>query len=208
MKLIKKPINVASGKEYEKCSYALYPGDMLTGAEPELVVKMYDSLLFQHPDTAIWLDKDFQRETWAELGKPTLIVTCPSQLEKFQQNFPDIPVITIYYALIQWEISGGCYEEDCYIYEDDTTVDKQIKFLAEDMGASIHNNVSEPEIYPYLTSRISIRDKLRSEGKKSTHILELIYGFGTPDAVLTEEEKKQNRLDLKQALLKFYWNID
>ncbi len=206
MKLIKKPVNTISGKEYDKSTYALYPGHLLAGAEPELVVKMYDSLLFQHPDTAIWLDEDFRRETWEELGKPTVIVTCPGKLEEIKTNFPDIPGKTIYDILIDWEISGGCFEKDCCIYEDDTTVDEQIKILAEDVGARIHETSTGAENCSFLTSRISIRDKLRSEGEKAVHILEIIYGFGTPDEVLTEEEKKQNRLALKQALLDFYWS--
>ncbi len=101
-----------------------------------------------------------------ELGKPTVIVTCPGKLENIKKNFPEIPVKTIYDILIEWEISGGCYEEDCCVYEDDTTVDGQIKILAEDVGARIHGNSGEAENCSFLTSRISVRDKLRSEGEK------------------------------------------
>ncbi len=206
MELIKKPVNTASGKEYDICSYALYPGILLAGAEPELVIKMYDSLLFQHPDTAIWLGEDFRREIWEELGKPAMIVTCQEESEKIRKVYPEVPVRTVYDILIDWEISGGCYEEDCFICEDDKTIAGQIKNLAEDVGARIHDSDVETVTYPFLTSRISVRDRLRSEGKKAIHILEIIYGLGTPDEILSEEEKKQNRLALKQALLDFYWS--
>ena len=53
--LIRKPAGSAAGKEHDVCSHAFFPGCTLAGSEPEIVIKIYDSILFQHPDTAIFL---------------------------------------------------------------------------------------------------------------------------------------------------------
>ena len=49
--LVKKPLDISSGKEYEKCRYAFFPDRQLCADEPEIVVKAYDSILFQYQDT-------------------------------------------------------------------------------------------------------------------------------------------------------------
>ena len=47
--LVRAPLNRQTGKPYETCSYALYPGMSLAQSEPELVVLLYDSILQQKP---------------------------------------------------------------------------------------------------------------------------------------------------------------
>ena len=51
--LIRKPLDPGTGQPLEKCGYALFPGTALAQSEPELVILMYDSILHQHPDTAM-----------------------------------------------------------------------------------------------------------------------------------------------------------
>ena len=42
--LIRKAYNEETWEEYEKCSFAFFPGCQLGAAEPELVIKAYDSI--------------------------------------------------------------------------------------------------------------------------------------------------------------------
>ena len=112
--LIRKPIDRSTGREYDKCSYAFFPGCQLGASEPEIVVKVYDSLLFKHPDTAIFIhccgipagwegDAERHREIldgitaeWEKLGRPVMIMACMSCVKTFKEQLPDIPVTTIY----------------------------------------------------------------------------------------------------------------
>ncbi len=159
--LVRKPIDRSTGKEYDKCSYAFFPGCQLAGAEPEIVVKVYDSLLFQHPDTAIFLrccgapsawaqDNGVSseilsdvRQEWENLGKPTMIMACMSCCRIFRENLPEIPAITLYEMLDDLQISGGCNTVDYILFtpssahDDDKVIDAVSK-LADSMGATLH----------------------------------------------------------------------
>ena len=123
--LIRKPIDRSTGREYDKCSYVFFPGCQLGASEPEIVVKVYDSLLFKHPDTAIFLHccaylpagratpEDTERY-WKvsllngkKLGRPVMIMACMSCVKTFKEQLPDIPVTTIYEMLDKLRISGG-----------------------------------------------------------------------------------------------------
>lgn len=159
--LIRKPLNQATGKEYETCSYAFFPGCQLGAAEPEIVVKAYDSILFQHPDTAIFLQccgiaaewegdaEGFQavlddiRTKWESLGKPTMILACMNCYQKFKEHLPEIPITSLYELLVSMKVSGGCNSENYSIFNpcsarNETTVREAVKSLAEDMGVKLH----------------------------------------------------------------------
>ena len=58
---------------------------------------------------------------------------------------------------------------------------------------------------PYITYCMACRDRFVREGRESRHILELLYGINAanmPDI----SEKRYNRLELKEKLLKNIWN--
>ncbi len=128
--LVRKAYDEAGQKEYETCSYAFFPGCQLGAAEPEIVIKAYDSIRFQHPDTAMFLQccgfaadmagnhssfetvLDGIKEKWASLGKPTMIMACPACQGIFQTHLPDVPVISLYKILQDMGVSGGCHSED------------------------------------------------------------------------------------------------
>ncbi len=264
--LIRKAYNEETWEEFKKCSFAFFPGCKLTASEPELVIKAYDSIRFQNPDTGIFLyccgipakvedDEALLQETMAEikkgweyLGKPTLIVGCLGCYNTIKANLPEIPMVTVFKFIKDMEISGGCNSVDYFIkapagseIADETAA--IMRELAEDMGVKLHE-ASEGGDYPYLVCGIKDRDALKNEGKDAAHILELIYGFGDsnvhlehehdheheeeaaecsgtcstctscggcggisiPAPLPTEEEKRQNRVDLKQTMLEFFFN--
>lgn len=207
--LIRKAYNEETWEEFKKCTYAFFPGCKLTGAEPELVIKAYDSIRFQNPDTGIFLyccgipakvegNDTLLDETlaeikagWESLGKPTLIVGCLGCYNTIKSNLPEIPMVTIFKFLKDMEISGGCNSVDYFIkapagsdIADETAA--IMKELAEDMGVKLHEDTEEGD-YPYLTCSIKDRDALKRQGRDAAHILELIYGMGASNVHLEHE---------------------
>ena len=215
--LVKKPVNVNTGKEYEQCEYALFTGCMLGACEPELVVKLYDSLRFQHPDLGMILmcceEADGIRSAWEELGKPKMICSCPTCVNVLKEQLPEIEIVSLYKHLADLEISGGCHEETYCIWEDTVWDDfETVKALAEDMGVKVQTkNDSKPEFAveeesPFITCNINNRNMLREEGHEAIHLLELIYGIGDSEP-LSSKQLLDNRLDLKATLLELCFTI-
>ena len=59
---------------------------------------------------------------------------------------------------------------------------------------------------PYLTYCINCRDVFRQAGKEAIHILELFFGGQGPEARPTISQRRENRILLKEALLKRFWD--
>lgn len=247
--LIRKAYNEETWEEFEKCTFAFFPGCKLTASEPELVMKIYDSILPQNPDTGIFLyccgmPAKFEgddvllentlaevRSGWENLGKPTLIMACLGCYNLFKANLPEIPMVTVFKFLDDMGLDGGVNSNDYFIkYPAGTDVANEtaaiMKKTAENMGIKLHEE-SEDGDYPYLVGSIKDRDALKRQGKDAVHILELLYdedasentgcgsactscgGCNTLNILASlpnDEEKHQNRLDLKQAMLEVFFN--
>ena len=107
-------------------TYALFTGCRLGDCEPELVVKLYDSLRFQIPDIDIncmccgvsALKEDDMtgademavqiRTSWEKMGRPTFVCACPTCIKTLNEKLPEIPTVSLYKTLIDLGISGGC----------------------------------------------------------------------------------------------------
>ena len=138
--LVRKPLDPATGKEYERCSHALYPGSQMGAYEPELLVKLYDSLHFQMPDTGVIFlacgmaakeagDEELYREclagiegAWEELGRPVLLMACPQCMATLRKELPQIETVSLYKKLTEMEISGGCNHDEFILSEDDEDI--------------------------------------------------------------------------------------
>ena len=214
--LVRKPIDHSTGMEYEKCSYAFFPGCQLSAAEPEIVIKAYDSILFQHPDTAIFLKCcglpaigkentaansaiDDILTSWKSLGEPTVITPCMVCLDRFRSELPQIPIISLYELLIKFGISGGCNSTDYRLLEScasqrDEKAKTAVTELAEDMGVKLRT-VKDSGI-PYITYCIDCRDILKEKGEDAVHIMELIYGMGKSNThMIHEHEHEEDHKD-------------
>ena len=197
--LVRAPIDQSTGKPFEKCDYALFPGLSLAKSEPELIVLLYDSILHQHADTAMFLykardgadpllNRKWQQRLlteWRKLGKPAVIIVSPEDMHFFRGCLGEIKTISLYDELLAHGISGGCSRELYRIAEPETySFAKAIRELAESMGAVIYDpensdiSSDDAERIPYLTSSIDMRNELKSQGHDAVHILELIYGMG------------------------------
>ncbi len=174
--------------QYKKCKYAFFPGCCLCAQEPEIVAKTYDSLLFQNPDTAIFIqcceDVGEIREKWTDLGKPEMIMCCQEGRKVFAEKLPEIPVSSLYDIFLEYEISGGCNSVD-YCLHDSVNGDA-VSDLAEDMGVTIHE-YKEDSPFPYLVGDISLRNRLKESGHDAVHILELMFGMGASNTHLIHE---------------------
>ncbi len=162
---------IRSPKGQETCSYALFPGCQLGASEPELIVKLYDALLNQHPDTAMFLQccgvpllwagdragfdgvLEGITKNWRCLGEPTMVMGCMTCMKHFKEYLPEIPVVSLPELLRQWDISGGCCEETFAIFDPcsargEEGVRQAVRDLAEDLGVTLE---ALPDNNQYLT---------------------------------------------------------
>lgn len=193
MALVRKPLDFATGKEVAKSKFAFCPGTNLSASEPEIVVKAYDSLHFQHPDTAMFLietdaDNESVRKEWEGLGKPKLIVACMEMYKRLKEEMPEIPIISFYEKMLDMGISGGCNSVE-YIILDPAAADEEektkaaVRELADGMGVKMQ----EEGDYPYIVYSMSQRDEIKNSGKDAVHVLELIYGMGASNTHMIHE---------------------
>ena len=200
--VVRAPMDPATGKPFASCQYALFPGIALAQSEPELVVLLYDSILHQYPDTAMFLYKGYGADPllnrkyqqrllthWRNLGKPTMILATPEDRKFFRGSLAEIPTASLYDLLIERSVSGGCNRELYRLSEpEEYGFAEALRQLAEMMGvalydsssdgASLINDVSDVSRIPFLTSSMEVRNAMKKNGFEAVHILELIYGMG------------------------------
>lgn len=195
--LVRKAWDDLTGKEVEKSRFAFFPGTQLPASEPEIVIKAYDSLHFQYPDTAIFMrnadmgEKEIILQQWKDLGEPTLIMACMKAMKKFKEELPQIPVISFYEKMIELKISGGCNHDDYIVLDPEEAADEQatkdaVRELADGMGVKIHEEGEDGE-YPYLVYSMSKRDEFKNSGIDAVHMLEFIYGMGASNTHMIHE---------------------
>ena len=200
--VVRAPMDPATGKPFESCQYALFPGIALAQSEPELVVLLYDSILHQYPDTAMFLYKGYGADPllnrkyqqrllthWRNLGKPTVILATPEDRKFFRGSLAEIPTASLYDILIERGVSGGCNRELYRLSEpEEYGFADALRQLAEMMGVTLYDSASESALsigdvsdisrIPFLTSSMEVRNAMKKNGFEAVHILELIYGMG------------------------------
>jgi len=106
----------------DSCEYAFFPGCHLGAADPEYVKSAYSALLGANDDVGLllgccgvpadWAGNEEIHEAalaslkadWEKLGRPTMIMACPSCMRHFREYLPEIPMISIYEIFEQWAI--------------------------------------------------------------------------------------------------------
>jgi len=101
-------------------AYAFFPGCQLGASNPDLVEQIYAQLLTKHSDTGIilrccaapaeWsgdealLQQELTeiRRQWESMGKPILIMACPTCIKKFQHFLPEVLITSLYEVLLEW----------------------------------------------------------------------------------------------------------
>lgn len=106
----------------EQCTYAFFPGCQLGAADPAYVLEPYKWLLKTNPDTGLilrccgvpaeWAGNEEMHDTemeklnqeWRTLGKPVLILACPSCSRHLAKHLPEIKTISLYEILERWGV--------------------------------------------------------------------------------------------------------
>ena len=160
--VVRAPMDPATGKPFVSCQYALFPGIALAQSEPELVVLLYDSILHQYPDTAMFLYKGYGADPllnrkyqqrllthWRNLGKPTVILATPEDRKFFRGSLAEIPTASLYDILIERSVSGGCNRELYRLSEpEDYGFADALRQLAEMMGVTLYDASSPESLMP------------------------------------------------------------
>ncbi len=103
----------------EKSEYLFFPGCQLGASDPEYVIKSYEYLTDLYAGTSLmlaccsvpadWAGDEAQRDAvlakiksdWERIGKPKLILACPTCRKTFAHYFPEAETISLYEMLAQ-----------------------------------------------------------------------------------------------------------
>ena len=106
----------------DSCEYAFFPGCHLGAADPEYVKGAYSALLGVNANVGLllrccgvpadWAGNEEIHDAaiaslkadWESLGKPTMIMACPSCMRHFREYLPEIPMVSIYEIFELWDI--------------------------------------------------------------------------------------------------------
>lgn len=190
--LVRKAYDESSWEEYAKCSHAFFPGCQLTASDPDSVMAAYQELLYIHPDTALFMQCcGFAAEKAGDAGMAADIV---SSIRDKWLALGSPTVITACTSCRSW------FAEKLPEIPVTTLYDH---FIKHDIPCS------EEEL-----------DAIKSLGEDTDNIIENIFTDVVDEAseniiainfqkelnAGTLEERKENRLALKEQLLEFFWN--
>ncbi|ATW25740.1 pyridine nucleotide-disulfide oxidoreductase/dicluster-binding protein [Candidatus Formimonas warabiya] len=105
----------------ENSSYLFFPGCQLGASRPEYVIKAYQYLSTRLPNgvaltlgccgaPAAWAGREelhhqviqAVQTSWEKLGKPTVILACPTCLKMFQQYLPELKAVTLWNVIKEY----------------------------------------------------------------------------------------------------------
>jgi Fe-S oxidoreductase len=153
--LIRCPQNEETWDEFETSEYAFFPGCLLASEAPDLTIRIYDTLLCEAPDTAIFLQccglpakSEGQEDmflsnlskiksNWMKIGQPTVIIPCNNCIHMFQEHIPDIPVITLNEIFEKFDINES-FDCEGFTCSEDSGVDAILQAI-EDRNENIIN---------------------------------------------------------------------
>ena len=190
--LVRKAYDESSWEEYAKCSHAFFPGCQLTAADPDSVMAAYQELLYVHPDTALFMQCcGFAAEKAGDAGMTADII---SDIRKKWLQLGKPVIITACTSCRSWfaeklpEIPAATLYDHFIKYDipcSDEELDA-IKTLGEDTEYIIENIFTD----------------VVDETSENT----IAINFQKELNAGTLEERRENRLSLKEQLLEFFWN--
>lgn len=211
---------------YDKATYAFFPGCQLGASEPEEVVLAYESLTQQHSDTAIFLQccgisaswagdrKGYEailediKDKWEGLGKPVMIMACPTCMKEFKDNLPEIPTISLYEMFASLNIVGNCVHTEYAVFDacaarNEHSMKKAVRDIVTTMGANLselplnsemakccgaggHGQIADPKYTSYVTN----------ERMKESDLPYICYCINCRDTFLSQGKDAVHILDL------------
>ncbi len=182
----------------KQCTYAFFPGCHLGAEDPEYVLEPYRWLLSKNPTTGILLrccsvpadwagnedlhDEEIKnlRNDWEDLGKPVLIMTCPTCSRHFMEYLPEIQTISLFEILEQWGFKREIAEKKEQVYSvfdpcsarHDYPLQQAVRNLTKQSGVTLeelpdgdhhgccgyggHVSIANPEFADYVAKKRSI----------------------------------------------------
>jgi len=250
----------------QTCKTAFFPGCQLGATDPCYVEATYRHLLSLDSTMGLLLrccgvpaqwsgneemdQEELQslRRDWEELGKPVLILACPSCARRIREQLPEIDCTSLYEFLARekklWsgsQIGEALDNSSIYSIFDPCSAKHQPDFQegvrsliaqcqlpSEELpkgdhhgccGFGGHAGIANPAFAkyvaqdrshlsenPYITYCINCRDIFVGEEKPALHILDLLFDINTEASPLpTMTQRRRNRSDLKETLLKEIW---
>lgn len=246
--------------------YVFFPGCQLPATSPDYVERVYTYLQDTLGDVGLmlrccgapadWAGRDdlFQqaltefRAGHEALGSPTVVLACSSCHRVFSEQYPDIPVVSLWNLMAERGLPGDAVvpaaaatvsvHDPCSTRQESGIHDSVRGILAgmgyriEELPLSrerteccsyggsmwlanpdlaekvIQRRISESE-HDYVTYCAVCRDFFAARGKRTTHLLDLIYG-PDPAALAARpspgySERHENRARLKRGLLTSLW---
>ncbi|NTW71983.1 MAG: NAD(P)-binding protein [Eubacteriaceae bacterium] len=179
-------------KGREGCDYAFFPGCQLGSSNPEHVFRSFEFLKV-HYDAGIFIsccgapaywagDEERMREhidrlrnTWFELGEPTLVFACATCKNVFELFLPEIKGVSLYELLenVDFTISNSEFSEavvfDPCASREDARMQASVRHLAQKAQMSLEElkdpnrccgyggliRLANPELYEEVTKRRS-----------------------------------------------------
>lgn len=216
-----------------KASYAFFPGCQLSASAPELVTDAYEYILNNEPDTGIMLgccgvpalwagdDELYKQELdrihdhWQELGRPVMILACPTCRNRFSEELPDIETVLLYELMDKWGVSqlpgvsGGASRSKFYSVFDPCATSEgeavrdSVRSLCEEAGVNLvplpvqekwtaccsyggHGAIADPDFAS------QVKQKRISEGKNPY----ITYCINCRDAFMSEGKESVHILNL------------
>ncbi|MCQ2547069.1 MAG: NAD(P)-binding protein [Clostridia bacterium] len=150
-------------------SFVFFPGCQLGAGSPELVIRTYEYLLAHEANTGImtgccgiparWAgDEDLHdsvlaqiKEDWESMGKPVMVLACPSCRNTFAEHLPEIETVFIYELMAEWGIdtintanakAAKTCDETYSVFDPcataaDEPVRRAVRKICSDMGISL-----------------------------------------------------------------------
>lgn len=117
--------------------YVFFPGCQFSAISPETVMKTYEEILKHESDTGLLLaccgvpaewagdservlkTRELLRDSWKDMGKPTMILACPTCANQFERMLPEAKTIFIYEWMADWDmdLSTNINEETWSIFD-------------------------------------------------------------------------------------------
>ena len=158
---------VALPEGIDSATYAFFPGCQLGASDPRYVTKTYRALLQDHPDTglilhccgapAYWAGQedlhkrtlDSIKDAWQTLGKPTVLLACPSCRKLLNQFLPEIQTEFVY-AMLHPENANTARTETVAVFDPcssrhDPEVQNSVRSLVAQSGYCLSSLPNERE---------------------------------------------------------------
>ena len=174
------------------------------------------------------------KSVWEEMGKPVFVLACATCSDMLERFLPEIETVSVYELMAEKGLQGTALMEKAALFDPcsaryNKTMRNAVRSLGSLSGCDVeetsesgrccgwggHMKSVNPPLYdtivghrmelselPFLVYCSNCRDVFLEKGKPCRHILEFL--FGAEDRQYHLQEKKENRLTVKETFQEAY----